>query len=105
MPDSDTALLVASVREAGLIARKYFGSSYKVWRKADGNPVTDADMAVDAFLKRTLMAARPGYGWLSEETADDRTRLARARTFIVDPIDGTHGFLKHRPQFTIVWGP
>ena len=102
MPESDTALLVASVREAGLIARNYFAGSYKVWRKADGNPVTDADMAVDAFLKRTLMAARPDYGWLSEETADDGARLTRARTFVVDPIDGTHGFLKHRPQFTIV---
>lgn len=102
MPESDIPLLVASVREAGLIARNYFRGSYKVWRKGDGNPVTDADIAVDAFLQRTLMAARPDYGWLSEESADDGTRLTRARTFVVDPIDGTHGFLNHRPQFTIV---
>jgi len=98
----DTALLVASLREAGAIARKYFGGDYKIWKKADGNPVTSADVEIDEFLKSTLLAARGDYGWLSEESADDHTRLARPRTFIVDPIDGTHGFLKHRPHFTIV---
>jgi myo-inositol-1(or 4)-monophosphatase len=102
VPDADTELLVASLREAGAIAREYFSGVYKVWRKSDGNPVTDADIAIDGFLKERLTGARPGYGWLSEETADDRARLKRARTFVVDPIDGTHGFLKHRPQFTIV---
>ncbi len=108
MPDlkagqaADTALLVAALREAGSIARSYFGGAYKVWRKSDGNPVTDADIAIDTFLRETLTAARPDYGWLSEETADDRTRLKRALSFVVDPIDGTHGFLKGRPQFTIV---
>jgi myo-inositol-1(or 4)-monophosphatase len=98
----DTALITHALREAGHIARKFFGGTYKAWQKSVGNPVTEADIAIDAFLKETLLAARPDYGWLSEETADDKTRLERARTFIVDPIDGTHGFLKGRPQFTIV---
>ena len=98
----DGELLVASVREAGAIARKYFRGDYKMWRKPDGNPVTEADIEIDQFLKSTLLAARPDYGWLSEETADDPARLSRSRIFIVDPIDGTYGFLKHRPQFTIV---
>jgi myo-inositol-1(or 4)-monophosphatase len=104
VPDDalDRDLLVASVREAGAIARKYFGGQYKSWHKSRGNPVTDADIEIDAFLKATLGAARPGYGWLSEETADDPSRLARERVFVVDPIDGTYGFLKHRPHFTIV---
>ena len=104
MPDEsqDKDLLVASVREAGAIARKYFGGRYKSWHKSRGNPVTDADIEIDAFLKQVLLAARPDYGWLSEETVDDPARLARDRTFVVDPIDGTYGFLKGRPQFTIV---
>ena len=90
------------MREAGSIARKYFGGTYKSWSKSHGNPVTDADIEIDAFLKETLLAARPDYGWLSEETADNPARLTRDRIFVVDPIDGTHGFLKGRPHFTIV---
>ena len=103
-PDAvaDTLLLAAAVREAGAIARTYFGGSFKTWRKSDGNPVTDADIAVDRYLRTSLLAARPDYGWLSEESAEDPSRLQKTRTFVVDPIDGTHGFLKGRPQFTIV---
>jgi myo-inositol-1(or 4)-monophosphatase len=104
VPDDseDRDLLVASVREAGAIARKYFGGEYKSWHKSRGNPVTDADIEIDAFLKERLLAARPSYGWLSEETADDPARLTRGRIFVVDPIDGTYGFLRGRPHFTIV---
>ena len=45
------------------------------------------------MLRRRLLAARPGYGWLSEESEDGPARLAAARVFIVDPIDGTRAFL------------
>ena len=102
MPDTDTALLVARVREAGEIARKFFTQGAKVWRKEGGDPVTEADIAIDTFLKETLCAARPDYGWLSEESVQDPARLLAKRTFVVDPIDGTYGFVKGRPQFTIV---
>jgi myo-inositol-1(or 4)-monophosphatase len=104
VPDDsdDRDLLVASVREAGAIARKYFGGRYKSWHKSRGNPVTEADIEIDAFLKEKLLAARPDYGWLSEETADDPARLTKQCIFVVDPIDGTYGFLKGRPHFTIV---
>ena len=103
-PDNaaDTKLLAGAVRQAGEIARRYYEGSFKTWHKSHGNPVTDADIAIDNFLKETLLAARPHYGWLSEETADDPARLSRERVFVVDPIDGTYGFVKHRPQFTIV---
>jgi myo-inositol-1(or 4)-monophosphatase len=104
VPDDaiDRDLLIESVREAGAIARKYFGGQYKSWHKSRGNPVTEADIEIDAFLKAKLLAARPDYGWLSEETADDPARLTRARIFVVDPIDGTYGFLRQRPHFTVV---
>jgi len=99
---ADTKLLVEQLREAGDIARRYFGGTYKSWHKSHGNPVTEADIEIDNFLRQKLLAARPRYGWLSEETKDDPVRLLRKRVFVVDPIDGTHGFLKHRPDFTIV---
>lgn len=103
-PDSvaDTALLADVLRRAGEIARHYYGGKYRSWNKSRGNPVTEADIEIDRFLKQTLLSARPGYGWLSEETEDDPARLQREFVFIVDPIDGTYGFLKQRPHFTIV---
>jgi myo-inositol-1(or 4)-monophosphatase len=99
-PD-DLALLEDAVRAAGDIARKFYGGDYKRWSKEGGSPVTEADLAVDAYLFETLTAARSDYGWLSEESADDPVRLTRQDVFVVDPIDGTVAFLKNRPHFTI----
>ena len=100
-PESDLVLLESRARAAGKIALSYFCGSYKKWSKEGGSPVTEADLAIDAFLKQELRQARPDYGWLSEESVDDPTRLERPRTFVVDPIDGTVAFMKGRPHFTI----
>jgi myo-inositol-1(or 4)-monophosphatase len=97
----DLALLEAAVREAGKLALRFFGGPYKRWSKPGGSPVTEADLAVDDFLKETLQRARPGYGWLSEESLDDPARLRMQRVFVVDPIDGTVAFMKGRPHFTV----
>jgi myo-inositol-1(or 4)-monophosphatase len=101
LPAHDLALIEAAVREAGGIARSFFGGHYKSWDKGKGQPVTDADIAVDRYLHDALLKARPDYGWLSEETRDDPARLGQARIFVVDPIDGTVAFIKGRPHFTI----
>ena len=92
--DADLALLHDVASEAGAIAMGYFGKDPQVWMKAGASPVSEADYAADAYLREALLAARPGYGWLSEETADDLARLSARRTFVVDPIDGTRGFLQ-----------
>jgi myo-inositol-1(or 4)-monophosphatase len=52
-------------------------------------------------LQGRLKPARRDYGWLSEETADDRSRLTARRSFVVDPIDGTRAFIKGRPEFVV----
>ena len=101
MPGHDLALIEQAARDAGAIARKYFGGSYKQWDKGKGQPVTEADLAIDKYLCETLRKALPEYGWLSEESKDDPARLNAEYTFVVDPIDGTVGFLKGKPQFTI----
>jgi myo-inositol-1(or 4)-monophosphatase len=105
-PEAETiALLEAAVREGGRIARGFFESgAFKQWDKGKGDPVTEADLAVDTYLRETLRAARPEYGWLSEETKDDPARLSAQSVFVVDPIDGTIAFIKHRPHFTICAG-
>lgn len=97
----DLALLLESAREAGEIALRYFKQSPEVWLKGGTSPVSEADYAADRFLHERLLAARPDYGWLSEERADDAARLAARRTFVVDPIDGTRGFLEGRRDWCV----
>jgi myo-inositol-1(or 4)-monophosphatase len=97
----DLALLAEAAREAGRIAMRYFRRDQEVWLKGGTSPVSEADYAADRFLRDTLLAARPDYGWLSEETADDVARLDSRRTFIVDPIDGTRGFLEGRREWCV----
>ena len=92
----DLALLREAAAQAGRIAMSYFRRDPKVSWKAGMSPVTEADLHADAYLRETLLAARPDYGWLSEETADTQERLSRRRTFVVDPIDGTKAFIEGR---------
>ncbi|MEO9612149.1 MAG: 3'(2'),5'-bisphosphate nucleotidase CysQ [Nitratireductor sp.] len=91
--DADLDLIREAAEEAGQIALGYFGKDPDVWLKGGRSPVSEADIEVDRFLRETLTAARPDYGWLSEETQDSPERLDALRTFVVDPIDGTRGFL------------
>ncbi len=92
--DEDLDLLLDAARAAGRIAQGYFRNKQEIWMKEGLSPVSEADFAVDKFLRETLLEARPDYGWLSEETADSPDRLGAHRTFVVDPIDGTRGFLE-----------
>jgi myo-inositol-1(or 4)-monophosphatase len=89
------------VRAGGAFARKFYGGDYMHWSKEGGSPVTEADLAVNKHLHSALTGARPDYGWLSEESADDPARLGKTRVFVIDPIDGTIAFLKNRPHFTV----
>lgn len=100
-PGDDLALLAVAAEDAGRLALERRRKGLDVRVKVGGSPVTDADEAVDRFLAECLLGARPGYGWLSEETADDPERLERERLFVVDPIDGTAAFIKGRPWWTV----
>ncbi len=101
MPANDLDLLIAAAGRAGEIARKYWRQDPEIWEKDDGaGPVTEADLAVNDFLAGYLMKARPGYGWLSEESTDDASRLDAARCFIIDPIDGTRAFIDGQQGFS-----
>jgi myo-inositol-1(or 4)-monophosphatase len=62
--------------------------------------LTEADIAIDRVLRADLLAARPDYGWLSEETEDDGARVQAERVFIIDPIDGTRAFIDGQESFS-----
>jgi myo-inositol-1(or 4)-monophosphatase len=100
-PAEDLELLRASAVTAGIIAAGYFRRELKTWTKEFNSPVSEADIVLDKFLKSALTVARPGYGWLSEETADDPGRLQHRRIFVVDPIDGTRGFIRGEDSWTV----
>lgn len=65
--------------------------------KIGHDPVTEADRAIDAVLHEHLL--RDGEGWLSEESADDMSRLSKKRVWVVDPLDGTREFVQGIPEF------
>ena len=97
---NDLKLLTEAAREAGDIAKLYFQKSPKVWDKGGtAGPVTEADLEVNRMLSCDLRTARPGYGWLSEETEDSADRLSHEHVFIVDPIDGTRAFIEGTPHW------
>ena len=100
-PAAAAAHLAACVREAGQIALSMFRTSVKQWNKAGSSPVSDADIAVDRLLRERLTGAFPGVAWLSEESADDSSRLTARYVWIVDPIDGTRAFLADLPDWTV----
>jgi myo-inositol-1(or 4)-monophosphatase len=97
--------LADAARRAGEIALRDFRfgatTSAPVHAKQGGSPVTAADLAVDRYLSERLRAAYPDAGWLSEETADDFSRLDKASLLVVDPIDGTRAFLAGDPNWTV----
>ena len=100
MPERDLALLTDAALRAGEIALRYWKQEPKAWDKGGGHgPVTEADLAVNDMLAVMLRAARPVYGWLSEETEDSAERQTAERVFIVDPIDGTRAFLAGEETF------
>jgi myo-inositol-1(or 4)-monophosphatase len=98
---ADLDLALAATRAAGECAMRYFRTAHRTWEKGPGQIVTEADVAIDRFLKERLLAERPGYGWLSEESEDDPARLGRRCVWIVDPIDGTRSFAEGTPEFSI----
>lgn len=100
----DRERLESIVREAGRIALARWpghGHALRSWEKTPGSPVCDADLAVDAFLKRELGALLPSAGWLSEETVDAPERLDGGLIWLVDPVDGTRDFIRGRDGWAV----
>ena len=81
------------VRQAGDIAMRYFNDleSLAVSKKSARDLVTDADVAVEQYLKQALAEQCPEYGFWGEESGQTANQSSR---WIVDPIDGTHSFSK-----------
>ena len=100
-------VITKATKKAGEMARDFQENGFKRLDDKPSSPVphlTEADLALDAYLKETLLAAFPNYGWLSEETETDPTSLDSDFCFIVDPIDGTRGFVDGKSSFSVSVG-
>ncbi|MFT3724902.1 MAG: 3'(2'),5'-bisphosphate nucleotidase CysQ [Hyphomonadaceae bacterium] len=97
----DLALLKNVAREAGQLALDMMRQGAKAWDKSPGNPVTEADLAVNDLIAKRLRGARPEYGWLSEETKDNPADRSQPHVWVVDPIDGTKAFVKGDTGFCV----
>lgn len=101
-PACDPALLEAAVaiaREAGEATLRWFrAADLEVERKLDGTPVTAADRAAEALVRRRIAEAFPDDGVLGEEEAE--LEGTSGRRWVVDPIDGTKAFARGVPLYT-----
>jgi histidinol-phosphatase len=93
---------VAAAQQAGRLALRYFDTDVAVEWKPDETPVTVADREAEALLRRTLLGAFPGDGFLGEESGD--TPGTSGFRWIIDPIDGTRSFVRGIPIWATLVG-
>jgi len=86
--------------EAGKISIR-LKKNLKVNYKSRNQPVTNADLEINTFLKNFLKKISPNYGWLSEESLDDKSRYECENFWCLDPIDGTRSYIYGKPEYTI----
>jgi histidinol-phosphatase len=99
----DLALALAAAAQADLVSKNRFqAQDLAISTKPDRTPVTDADQAVERIIRATITASRPDDHILGEEMGSDSTTPGpqQGRQWIIDPIDGTAGFLRGLP----IWG-
>lgn len=102
MPTSYSEVLErirAALEQCEEVFGRYTPGEIAAEYKAARDPVTAADTELDVLLRKILL--RPGEGWLSEESADERSRLQCQRAWVVDPIDGTREFVAGIPEFAV----
>jgi histidinol-phosphatase len=101
-PAADRQLLeeaVDLVRRAGELSLTWFGSrGLRIDRKGDGTPVTEADRAVERFLREQIADRHPGDGIAGEEESEKSG--TSGRRWIIDPIDGTKAFTRAVPLYS-----
>ena len=95
-PELECALEAA--RAAAAISRRYYRGNLEVRTKADRTPVTQADIECEEAIARILLDRFPDHGFYGEESG--QTRPEAESLWIVDPIDGTKGFIRGYPFFS-----
>jgi 3'(2'), 5'-bisphosphate nucleotidase len=103
VPLGSIALLLAQISVmAGGPILEILRRGFRVDRKADASPVTEADLAAENLIVELLDAQLPGIPVVAEElVATARAPAIGHRFILVDPLDGTREFMAHRSEFTV----
>jgi 3'(2'), 5'-bisphosphate nucleotidase len=95
-------IMVDAALEAGAEIEAIYAAEYATRWKADGSPVTAADHRAEAIILARLATAYPDIPVLAEEEAEaGRIPTLGDRFFLVDPLDGTRGFIARNGEFTV----
>src|ERR1700740_3747809 len=103
--NSYTAILErihAALEASRAVFARFTPGAIETEYKIGHDPVTEADLALDAVLRKELL--REEEGWLLKESVDDFARLDKSRVWVVDPLDGTREFVKGIPEFCVSIG-
>ena len=94
-------------REAGAAILDYYDRPLKIEQKSDSGdiePVTQADIAANEIIVQRLQREFPEDGILAEESVDTNRRLSKERVWMIDPLDGTTGFIDGNGDFAVQIG-
>lgn len=94
----ELGIAIAAATAAADLSRHYFRGNLTVTTKADRTPVTQADVECEQAIKAIILDAFPEHGFFGEETG--MTRDDAEYLWLVDPIDGTKGFIRQYPFFS-----
>ena len=100
MYEAELRAIIEAGKEASQEVLTIYKHGFNVKIKEDQSPVTDADIASDKILRKHF-SAFSDVAYLSEEEADDLSRLKKEALFIVDPLDGTADYVNRDGTFGI----
>ena len=100
MYEKEIVAMIETALKAEKVINEVYETPFEVEIKKDDSPVTKADKMADKLIRDELSKLFPDYGFLTEESTDDGSRLNKKMIFVVDPVDGTKEFVSRNGEFT-----
>lgn len=105
--DLELSVALKLARDAGAAILEFYEGPIDVEQKSgaeDREPVTQADLVANDLIVQALSREFPGDGILAEESIDTDRRLGKERVWMIDPLDGTNGFIDGNGDFAVQIG-
>ena len=97
-PSAELKIAIEASKAAAEVIKKYYQGNFQVEIKNDQTPVTEVDIQAEKIIKEIILNAFPDHGFYGEET--NRENHDSDFLWLVDPIDGTKGFVRGYPFFS-----